>query len=145
VSDGVELGGVEAVQVVFGEATGAHQVGEHLGQDGVAVVELVIDPAALLAQPVLQVPEFRGFRDPRGARSLASRMTASSSRLRARSKALRAAAFSAGDHFQSRIVAIAGLCALAMFRFSLGGILARAGRCPRCQRLERCLRHRQKG
>lgn len=65
-ADGVELGGVEAVEVVFGEATGAEQVGEDVGQDGVAVIEVVIDAAALFAKPPFQVPEVRGFRDPRG-------------------------------------------------------------------------------
>jgi len=67
VSDGVELVGGEAKEIVFGETTGAEQAGEDLGQDGVAVVEGAVDPAALLTEPAFQFPEFRGFPDPGGA------------------------------------------------------------------------------
>jgi hypothetical protein len=114
VADGVELVRGEAEESVFGKATVAEQAGEDARQDGVAVVEVAVDAAALLAEPGFQFPQVRGFRDP-PARSLASRRVPSSSRLRAKSKALWATAFSAGVHFQSRgdsrLGATAGLCA----------------------------------
>lgn len=57
-SDGVELGGVEAAEIVFGEAARAEQAGEDVEQDGVAVIEGAVDPAAALAEPAFQIPEF---------------------------------------------------------------------------------------
>lgn len=66
-SDGVELGRVEAEEMVFGDLAVAEQTGEDLGQGGVAVVEGVVDPAAALAEPAFQFPQFGGFGDPVGA------------------------------------------------------------------------------
>jgi len=67
VADSVELVRGEAVQVVFGDAAIAEQVGEDDRQDGVAVIEGTVDLAALLTEPAFQFPEFRGFPDPGGA------------------------------------------------------------------------------
>jgi hypothetical protein len=67
VADGVELVRGEAEEIVFGKATVAEQAGEDMRQDGVAVVEVAVDAAALLAEPGFQFPQVRGFRDPRGA------------------------------------------------------------------------------
>lgn len=69
-ADGVELVGGEAAQVLFAYLAGAEQGCEDDGQDGVAVVEVAVDPSALFAEPVFQVPEFRDFPDPGGAPSL---------------------------------------------------------------------------
>ena len=65
-SDGVELGGVEAEEIAFRDLAGADQVGEDDRQDRVPVIEVAVDPAAALAEPAFQVPQVRGFRDPRG-------------------------------------------------------------------------------
>jgi hypothetical protein len=46
---------------------GAEQVGEDGGWDGVAVVEVAVDPAALFAEAAFQFPKVRGFPDPRDA------------------------------------------------------------------------------
>lgn len=64
---GVELVRGETAEVVFGDLAVAEQGGEDDRQDGIAVVEGAVDPAAALGEPVLQVPEFGGFRDPGGA------------------------------------------------------------------------------
>jgi hypothetical protein len=92
----------QAVQVLLGEAALADEVGEDDGEDGVAEVELAVDLFAALGEEVFQIPQLGGCMIL-AARSLASRIVASSSRCRARSKALRAMVFSAGDHFRLRI------------------------------------------
>jgi len=103
-ADGFELVLPEAAQVVFGEASFAEEGCEDEREDGVAVVVLAVDLLAALCQPALQLPQCGWLMNLRGPvlLSLASRMTASRSRPSARSKARRATAFSAGDHFISR-------------------------------------------
>ena len=65
-ADGVELVRGEAVEVVFGKATVAEQAGEDEGQDGVAVVEVTVDAATLVAEPAFQFPKLRSVSDPGG-------------------------------------------------------------------------------
>ena len=52
-ADSVELGGVEAEEVVLGETAGAEQAGEDVRQDGIAVVEVAVDLAAARASGVI--------------------------------------------------------------------------------------------
>jgi hypothetical protein len=79
-------------------------------QDGVAIVEPAVDVFAAFAEVAFQLPEAGGLADAGGALS-GWAMTASSSRRRARSKALRATAFSAGDQRSSRFLVYGSLLA----------------------------------
>lgn len=113
VANGIELFLGEAAQFFLFQATLAKQSGEEKGQDRAAQIEGTVDAPALrrASLPFPKRPEASLIRS---ALSFPSRITAFSWRLRTTSKARRPIIFSAGDHFQWLLGAVAMASGLAM-------------------------------